>query len=219
MRPRAVTFDAFGTLVEHGLETIEDCAAAVSAEHGIPDGRLLEAWQRRYFALLGGPRFYTVEEANERSLQEATASFGVRTDLRPHLDAMVERWAGIRPYPETLRVLETLGDVPVAIVSNADHALLLRVLRAGGIGIPLVFSSERSRSYKPDARIFQEALGSLGLPAESVLHVGDSLEADVAGAAALGMRTAWVRRRGGAPPPGVRPDHVLPTLDGVLDLL
>jgi 2-haloacid dehalogenase/putative hydrolase of the HAD superfamily len=219
VRPRAVTFDAFGTLVHHGLETIHEAAEAVARDHGLPDGgRFLDAWQSRYFALLQGPRFLTIAEANERSLREAAEAFGVRADLSAYLDTLFARWHAIRPYPETPAVLASLRGIPMAVVSNADHELLLQVLRRGGVSIPEVISSERARSYKPDAGIFREALRALGVPAGSVLHVGDSLDADVRGAAAVGMRTAWVNRHGGRAD-GVAPDHTIPDLAGVLDLV
>ena len=37
---------------------------------------------------------------------------------------------------------------------------------------------------------------ALGLGAHEVVHVGDSLRADVAGAEAAGIRAVWVNRRG-----------------------
>jgi FMN phosphatase YigB (HAD superfamily) len=38
-------------------------------------------------------------------------------------------------------------------------------------------------------------LARLGVAPEQTLHVGDSLRADVVGAAGLGIRTAWLTRR------------------------
>jgi putative hydrolase of the HAD superfamily len=48
---------------------------------------------------------------------------------------------------------------------------------------------------KPRPEIFAEALRRLEIAPEQALHVGDNLDADVAGAAALGIRTAWLTRR------------------------
>jgi putative hydrolase of the HAD superfamily len=58
-----------------------------------------------------------------------------------------------------------------------------------------VFSSEIGRR-KPDAAIFEHALGAIGVDAADALFVGDTLATDIAGAAALGMRTCqavWFR--------------------------
>lgn len=46
---------------------------------------------------------------------------------------------------------------------------------------------------KPNPRIFLYVLKKLGVEAEEAVHVGDSLEADVEGASAAGMRAIWVR--------------------------
>ncbi|MEJ6550924.1 HAD family hydrolase [Corynebacterium sp. USCH3] len=62
--------------------------------------------------------------------------------------------------------------------------------------VPLSVTSEEVRSYKPRAELFDAGLGLLGLPAEQVLHVGDSLRADIAGAQGLGIDAAWVNDHG-----------------------
>jgi putative hydrolase of the HAD superfamily len=71
---------------------------------------------------------------------------------------------------------------------------------------------------KPRREIFEALLGDLGLAPGDVLHVGDNLEADVGGAAALGMRTAWLTRRVSDPSaareryPGPPPDFTIADL-------
>lgn len=71
---------------------------------------------------------------------------------------------------------------------------------------------------KPRPEIFAAALAALGVPAAEALHVGDDLAADVAGAAALGIRTVWITRRvrdtaaARARVPEARPDWVIADL-------
>jgi FMN phosphatase YigB (HAD superfamily) len=68
---------------------------------------------------------------------------------------------------------------------------------------------------KPRPEIFRAALSQLGVEPHETLHVGDNLAADVAGAAALGIRTAWITRCVADPAatrartPEARPDWVL----------
>lgn len=57
----------------------------------------------------------------------------------------------------------------------------------------LVFSGEVGRT-KPHPIMFERALAGLHLPAHACLHVGDLQRTDIAGAKALGMRTAWIHR-------------------------
>jgi putative hydrolase of the HAD superfamily len=59
---------------------------------------------------------------------------------------------------------------------------------------------------KPDPRIFRRTLAALRAPAERAWMVGDNFEADIRGAAALGMRTCWL-----APPERAAPAGLAPT--------
>lgn len=55
-----------------------------------------------------------------------------------------------------------------------------------------VYSSEAG-VVKPQAVIFQQALEGLGVSAAQAVFVGDSLQADVAGAQGVGMKAIWKR--------------------------
>ena len=50
------------------------------------------------------------------------------------------------------------------------------------------------RCYKPEEAIFRRALDELNISADRVLHVGDSLHSDIAGASAMGISAAWICR-------------------------
>ena len=63
--------------------------------------------------------------------------------------------------------------------------------------------------YKPSPLIFQQALEVLGLRPDEVLHVGDSLSADVGGAQAAGITAVWVNRRDRPVPDGIDPALVI----------
>lgn len=54
-----------------------------------------------------------------------------------------------------------------------------------------VFSDEVGY-HKPHPIIFRRAVGELQVKADEAIHVGDLLEADVAGAKAIGMKTVWL---------------------------
>lgn len=53
--------------------------------------------------------------------------------------------------------------------------------------------SDEVGHYKPAVEIFEAALGTLGAEPDAALHVGDLRRTDVAGAAAMGMRTVRYR--------------------------
>jgi len=58
---------------------------------------------------------------------------------------------------------------------------------------------------KPDPRIFRETLGALGGAADRAWMVGDNFEADIGGAAGLGIRTCWLAPPDREQPPGPDP--------------
>jgi putative hydrolase of the HAD superfamily len=93
----------------------------------------------------------------------------------------------------------------LVVVSNWDASLaevLARVELA-----PLldgVLSSAQAGVRKPAPAIFEQALRIARSTAQHAVHVGDSLEEDIAGARAAGIEPILLRRDGGPGPPGVR---------------
>jgi putative hydrolase of the HAD superfamily len=100
-------------------------------------------------------------------------------------------------FPDSLRVLEGLldRDLIVGAVSNWVWSLpeLLHSLRLVGRFDFLAVSSHVGFE-KPHPRIFEWALEQAGVPADTVIHVGDHLEADVRGAEAVGIDGVLIDR-------------------------
>jgi FMN hydrolase / 5-amino-6-(5-phospho-D-ribitylamino)uracil phosphatase len=72
---------------------------------------------------------------------------------------------------------------------------------------------------KPDARIFAHTLAILGVPAETAWMVGDNFDADIRGAASVGLRTCWIAPADRPVPAGLVPSariQRLPDIEGVL---
>ena len=73
---------------------------------------------------------------------------------------------------------------------------------------------------KPDAAVYRAVVERAALPAGHILHVGDDPVRDVLGAAAVGMKTAWVNAEGRAwTHPEGRPDLELQGVDELPALL
>jgi len=118
-------------------------------------------------------------------------------------------------FPHIADTLERLRgeNLMVGMVSNTGRTWgrhLRQIQDRLGIGRFFdvrVFSDEVG-ARKPNPDIFRAALGELGLPPERVVHVGDDVDADVAGARGVGMRAVWfnARRTGHRPGYGQGPD-------------
>jgi HAD superfamily hydrolase (TIGR01549 family) len=98
---------------------------------------------------------------------------------------------------EALAALNAAG-LYLCIVSNIDDDYLDPLVARHALNVPLDdwISSEQARSCKPDTGIFNYALEKSGLGPGEVLFVGDSLHHDVAGADAVGMRSARIVEEG-----------------------
>lgn len=108
----------------------------------------------------------------------------------------------------------------VAVVSNWSDALETLLRRLGLGPFDAVLSSAVERLEKPDPALFRRALARLGVEPAEALHVGDSLENDVAGARSAGVDAILLERSGRAAPPAGHPPtvrslaQVVPLLDG-----
>jgi putative hydrolase of the HAD superfamily len=90
------------------------------------------------------------------------------------------------------------------VVSNWDVSLL-EVLELVGLA-PLLHGAVTSAAIgarKPSPAIFEHALALAGAAPGQAIHVGDSLEEDVAGARACGIAAVLLRRDGEPGPAGV----------------
>lgn len=122
---------------------------------------------------------------------------GLVADLREPIGApLVHRVPEIHEGAvDTLRALKERG-LKLAIISNTGRTWgqFLRIVQ-DQVGISDLFDhrtfSDEARVRKPDPRIFERTLSALHVRPAEVVHVGDDVDADVAGAKGLGMRAVW----------------------------
>jgi HAD superfamily hydrolase (TIGR01509 family) len=208
----AVLFDWNNTLVEF---TWDD--ELLAAGHRAALGRDDPAFTARYRELMLG-------DAPHRPYADVLAELGVE-DPDAFMDAEHEVWrpshAVLGSAQAMLEALRTRG-IKTGLVANSwpDPARLLRRdVEAFGLADlldVLVFSEEIGVS-KPRPGIFLHALGQLGVEPFAAMFVGDRLDTDVQGAAAVGMTTVqalWFRADD---TPGIEPDFMAFTPMDVLN--
>ena len=217
--PCLVSFDVYGTLVDVRGGSYE-AFAAILREAGAPQIDALEFWEhweaaniRRYWE-----PYRPYREICRASLEETFRHFAVRgdPDLIAHYFDAFSRFRRFADVDETLDRLS--GRVRLAIVSNIDDDLLA----ATDLGrrFDVVCTAERAHGYKPDGTLFRFLLGHGDTLADRLLHCGQSQHTDLVGARPLGIRVAWINRRGLALAPGVpKPEHELRDLRALPELL
>lgn len=100
-------------------------------------------------------------------------------------------------YPHVKMTLTELMKAGVRMVVISDAPRLPVWLRIVGLGLHHYFDHvitfDDTRHKKPSPVPFQMALDYLGTKPEETLMVGDWAERDIAGAKALGIKTAWAK--------------------------
>jgi 2-haloacid dehalogenase len=103
------------------------------------------------------------------------------------------------PMDGARELIDRLGKkYPLYVASNAPDAQQRARLSGAGLidGIKEIFTSEAIGFSKPAAEFFTACLERAGVRAEEAVMIGDSLNADVSGAKALGIKTLWLCRKG-----------------------
>ena len=183
---RAVLFDYDDTLVETRRCKYGALRAVASRHYGfaLSDGEIDRHWGVAYRALFQA-LFGAVELEIDRAIR--------------HYEALDEEFA-VTAHPEALRVLNALvARGPLGIVTAAGRSIALGQMAR--LGFPLerfaiVQTAEDTPFHKPDPRVFEPAvdsLGRLGVARSEVTYVGDSL-ADFAAASGAGLAFVGVLR-------------------------
>lgn len=131
---------------------------------------------------------------------------------------------GVQPFAdvhEVLPILQKKG-IKLGLITNAFQPMRLRMRELDAFGLthyldPACRLSAADVGYlKPHPRIFQTALDALGVEANETVFVGDSIEADIVGAQAVGIRGVLRVNGGMARPTPVVPDAEIRSLHELL---
>jgi putative hydrolase of the HAD superfamily len=188
-----------GTLIEC-WPSVGHVYAEEAARHGLKllspavlNRRFKSAWRK--FEDFGHTRadWSALVDETFRGLIEALPSQSFFQELFDRF-SQPDAWRIFADVVPTLKALRARG-LSLGIISNWDDRMrpLLRRLDLDRYFQSIIVSCEAG-ARKPARQIFESACAALGtLPAE-ILHVGDSLEMDLKGARAAGLRALWLRR-------------------------
>jgi len=111
-------------------------------------------------------------------------------------------------------VRKLAGVFPLGLITNGIASVQRRRFAASPIlaYFKAVVISEDVGIAKPDPRIFAPALEAIGVSAQDVLYVGDSISSDMAAARNAGMDFCWLNPQGLAIPEGYAPEYVIASL-------
>lgn len=210
---RAVTFDLDYTLwdLTGVIELAERRADDWLIRHYPTVGRRYDAAARRELRRAIAERRpelgHNVTALRREGLRAAGADCGYTGgDLEALVDgafeAFIEGRHEVRLYPDTLPFLDWLGrHVRLGAITNGNADVERLAL---GSYFDFTVSAMEIGASKPSHLVFEAAASRAGVPAGSIVHVGDDCACDVVGAADFGMQAVWVTRHGETWPPDLR---------------
>ena len=226
---RAVLFDWGGTITPfHNVDMLDGwlvAAKVLAPERADEVAEALLAAEREIWARTTSTlRSATTAEV----LRNAAEAVGLRVDELLHDDAVaayLEHWAPTtHPREDARQVLSALRErgLRLGLLSNTHwprdwHEDLLS--RDGLLDLldARVYTSDLEH-VKPHPEAFRELMRQVGVEPNDAVFVGDRQHDDIGGAAALGMRTVWVRNDV-VPPADVAPDAVIDELSELVPLI
>ncbi len=196
MRPKALLFDTFGTLVDWRGSLVAQLTAWRGPNPDWP--RLADAWRGEYAPSMDrvrrGEQPWTPLDALHRaSLARLAPRFGLTLDDAA-LDALTRFWHRLDPWPDSAPGLARLHPrFLLAPLSNGNVALLADLARHANLRFDTLFGADVFGHYKPDPETYLGACRLLALPPGQVMLCA-AHNADLAAARKFGLGTAFIAR-------------------------
>ena len=217
--PRAVLFDAYGTL-------FDVYSVGVAAERLFPGAgeRLGILWrdkQIEYTRLSSmSGRIRSFRDCTRAGLRFAAKRLELVLDASAE-DELMGSYDRLQPFPENLAVLQELKrrGIRAGILSNGDPDMLEAVVRHAGFAELLdpVLSVEGTGRFKTDPAAYALGTQAFGLAAADILFVSSNCW-DAIGATWFGYTTLWINRfKLPLDELGARPTRIGTQLTDVLD--
>ena len=193
-----ISFDCYGTLVDWS-QGITEYLMPVFLAH---DAHVIDSWVIEYFANIE-PNIQKSTPSYEDVLVQVLESFADRLGFTPtkeEVSNFAKSVAVSKPFDDTVDSLKALQqEFDLVIISNTDSELFALTQKSLDINFSEVITSEEVGAYKPDPKIFDEALKKV--KSSRVLHVAQSLYHDIQPASAAGIDTVRIDRyKGGSDP-------------------
>jgi 2-haloalkanoic acid dehalogenase type II len=198
MKIRVLFLDFYGTLVHEDGEVVSRICERIkkSSPFNPETGDIASYWWGKLFSSCAesfGENFRLQRDIELKSLRETLHRFCCKDNAGDISEELFAYWTKPAIFYDTLEFLDRIN-IPACIVSNIDREDIMGAIRHHSIKVTNIITSEDVRSYKPRPEIFLRALELMDVPREEVLHVGDSLSSDVAGAKSMGINTCWLNR-------------------------
>ncbi len=206
----AIFFDFDGTLADDGdsIQEALDHACAIIRRRwpDIPTPDLIQTYRRASETAWGDYDRYLRHLSSPEAMlmavwQEALGQWGCHDPTVEREAAAVywqHRLRHCRPFPDVVPLLSRLSQrFQLSLLTNGAPAMQRTKVSTSGLEafFDTIFVGGEFTRGKPHPAIFEAALEEAGCRPEQVVHVGDSLLHDIAGAQAVGIHGVWLNRK------------------------
>ena len=213
-RPKAIVFDAYGTLFD--VHSVVEAGRAVTTD---PQG-LSTLWRQKQLeytwlrTLMG--RYEDFWAVTEAALRFALERLGIQAGAA-EVHRLMDAYLSLATFPEVSSALHAMAGTPLGILSNGSSRMLEAAVRSSGLSgmFRHVLSVDAVRAYKPSPAVYELGTRAFGLPAGEILFVSSNAW-DVSGAKTFGYRCCWCNRLAASMERlGVLPDLEVRSLDEI----
>jgi HAD superfamily hydrolase (TIGR01549 family) len=225
----AVLFDLDHTLCEHQQSGAEVLARAFESE-GVEPFFAIEDYRNRYNELVKTTNTTDLTDTTDITAvlrSECFAAIAEECGRDPALGrALAADYAAQRDYQDVhplsgvCETVESLAhEYRLGIVTNGPPETQVTKLESIGLmdTFDVVICAGFDAPLKPAPEPFQQAVSELDTIPDAAVHVGDSLNSDVAGAQATDLQAVWLSD-GIVPDPDPVPEYVIDSIAELTNL-
>jgi 2-haloacid dehalogenase len=198
---RAITFDMQGTLVDF-YSTIVQAGNRMSQRKGVPAqwGSLVDEWRQLYRLgldnVISGKRAWvTTDVIYREALDLLLKKYNWGSSFSPtDRDELNDVWRHLRSWDDTVPGLTKLREkYTLSTLSNGSMSSVISIAKSGKLPFDCILTAELVKSAKPDPRVYNLAVTSLGLAPGNILMVACH-KYDLKAAKNQGFRVAFIPR-------------------------
>ena len=193
MKPKAIVFDAYGTLFDVN-SAAEKCKNKIGSKwedfsNFWRTTQLEYTWLRSLMK-----KHKDFWQVTEDSLDKSMKVFSIDSSLKNEL---LNLYKILSPYPEVKRVLTNLKEkkFKLAILSNGTPKLLEELVRSNNLNnlFDDLFSVEEVEIYKPNSKVYDLPIKKYKIKPEEIIFLSANTW-DVSGGGNYGYNSVWVNR-------------------------
>lgn len=200
VRPKAIVFDTFGTVVDWRSSLIADLT-----EYGKQLGisadwtALVDAWRAAYHPSMDRVRrgelpWTKLDALHRGSLDQLVEKFGIKGLSEDNLAHINLGWHRLHPWPDSVPGLLRLKTrFIIGPLSNGNVSLLLNMAKFAGLPWDMIFGSDLFHHFKPDPETYLGVARLLDLAPDQVM-LAAAHNNDLGAARTCGLLTAFFPR-------------------------